>query len=105
MIALDDEQGNVKELQPTTLFIGDLKLSSLKQTLLRTQRPAIPSEFIGQGTLVCGASAFKANAIEDDVVTVRKENQGEIVIEGNASRNFYKIRDAVYGLHAQVTGQ
>lgn len=105
VIALDDERGNVKELQPTTLFIGDLKLSSLKQTLLRTQRPAIPSEFIGQGTLVCGASAFKANAIEDDVVTVRKENQGEIVIEGNASRNFYKIRDAVYGLHAQVTGQ
>lgn len=92
--------------QPSTLFIGDLKLSSLKQTLAKGQSPAIPSEFIGQGTLVCGNAAFrKKGANEDDVVTVRKENQGEIVIEGNASRAFYRVRDAVYSLHAQVTGQ
>lgn len=94
--------------QPNTLFIGDLKLSSLKQTLTSLIRPSIPSEFIGQGTLVCGSGAFNSSAItgstQEDVVTVRKEQEGEIVIEGNISKNFYSVRDAVYALHAQVTG-
>ena len=92
--------------QPTTLFIGDLKLSSLKQSLAAVSKPSIPSEFIGQGTLVCGSGAFGTGmGSAEDVVTVRKENEGEIVIEGNVSRNFYSVRDAVYALHAQVTGQ
>ncbi|UZJ57241.1 hypothetical protein CBS101457_006561 [Exobasidium rhododendri] len=92
--------------QPTTLFIGDLKLSSLKQSLAMSGQSSIPSEFIGQGTLVCGAGAFGgSNSGQEDVVTVRKENEGEIVIEGNISKTFYSIRDAVYALHAQVTGQ
>jgi cleavage and polyadenylation specificity factor subunit 2 len=91
--------------QPTTLFIGDLKLSSLKQSLALVSKPSIPSEFIGQGTLICGAGAFGgSNASQQDVVTVRKENEGEIIIEGNVSKNFYSVRDAVYALHAQVTG-
>jgi len=97
---------NAAVQQPTTLFIGDLKLSSLKQSLAMVSKPSIPSEFIGQGTLVCGSGAFGGGSTsQEDVVTVRKENEGEIIIEGNISKNFYSVRDAVYALHAQVTGQ
>lgn len=91
--------------QPTTLFIGDLKLSSLKQSLAMSSQQSIPSEFVGHGTLVCGSGAFASGGGSEDVVTVRKENEGEIIIEGNISKNFYSVRDAVYALHAQVTGQ
>lgn len=103
---IDNAQRTINR-QPTTLYIGDLKLSSLKQSLARVQKPSIPSEFVGQGTLVCGSGAFKSpsNTTDQDVVTVRKENQGEIIIEGNVGRNFQRVRDAVYNLHAQVTGQ
>lgn len=100
-----NESTNNRRLdQPTTLFIGDLRLSSLKHSLAMVSRPSIPSEFIGQGTLVCGSGAFDPSQGQEDVVTVRKENDGEIVIEGNISKNFYSVRKAVYALHAQVTG-
>jgi len=103
-IAAEEQKEVALAEQPTTLFIGDLKLSSLKQSLAVISNPSIPSEFIGQGTLICGAGAFGGSTSQQDVVTVRKENEGEIVIEGNVSRNFYSVRDAVYALHAQVTG-
>lgn len=105
-----DPAPSVGVAQPQTLFIGDLKLSSLKHALARVHKPSLPSEFIGQGTLVCGSGAFRGGtdnhgSSNNDIVTVHKEAQGEIVIEGNVGRNFYQVRDAVYGLHAQVTGQ
>lgn len=103
-IAAEEQKAVPLAEQPTTLFIGDLKLSSLKQSLAVVSNPSIPSEFIGQGTLICGSGAFGGNTSQQDVVTVRKENEGQIVIEGNVSRNFYSVRDAVYALHAQVTG-
>lgn len=101
-----------------TLFIGDLRLSALKAALARAHR--MPSEFAGEGTLVCGADAFasggsaagasnskQSGAAEDGeggAVRVQKSGEGQIIIEGNVGRGFYKVRNAVYDLHAKVDG-
>lgn len=92
-----------------TLFIGDLRLSSLKAALARTHR--MPSEFAGEGTLVCGADAFGGSSSkqaqdsgEGGAVRVQKSGEGQIIIEGNVGKGFYKVRNAVYDLHAKVDG-
>ncbi|EPQ30383.1 uncharacterized protein PFL1_01909 [Pseudozyma flocculosa PF-1] len=78
-----------------TLFVGDLKLSTLKAALSSSSY-RLASEFAGEGMLVCGAQ----NGIE--AVTVKKESQGRIVIEGNVGRRVRDVRKAVYELHARV---
>ncbi|KAN0064763.1 hypothetical protein ACQY0O_001820 [Thecaphora frezii] len=81
-----------------TLFVGDLKLSTLKSALSgSTYRLA--SEFAGEGMLVCGAQNGS------QAVTVKKEGQGRIVIEGNVGRAVRNVRKAVYELHAAVGGR
>ncbi|KAE8233183.1 hypothetical protein CF326_g1779 [Tilletia indica] len=100
-----------RTLQPT-LFIGDLRLSVLKSILARDFR--IPSEFAGEGMLVCGtpastggrgvsAAAAAAKTTEQPTVTVQKEGEGRVVLEGNVGAAFYAVRRAVFGLHAQVS--
>lgn len=87
---------------PPTIFIGDLKLSNLKSVLASRHR--VLSEFAGEGMLVCGTGSG-TNQVKDGSgasVTVQKESKGRVVIEGNVARGFYKVRDAVYGLHAKV---
>ncbi|KAJ9479299.1 Cleavage factor two protein 2 [Pseudozyma hubeiensis] len=84
---------------PGTLFIGDLKLSTLK-SLLGTSQYRLPADFAGEGMLVCAPSAVMG----PEAVTVSKRGKGRIVIEGNATRNFGSVRRAVYGLHARVAG-
>jgi cleavage and polyadenylation specificity factor subunit 2 len=90
------------DLAPT-LFIGDLHLSTLKAALATHHRMA--SEFAGEGSLVCGTSATtQSKAAAPPGVTVRKESEGTVVIEGNVGRSFYAVRAAVYGMHARVEG-
>ncbi|CAD6912199.1 unnamed protein product [Tilletia laevis] len=98
-----------RTLQPT-LFIGDLRLSVLKSILARDFR--IPSEFAGEGMLVCGTPAMRgagagagagAPTTELPTVTVQKEGEGRVVLEGNVGPAFYAVRRAVFGLHAQVS--
>ena len=77
---------------PKTLFIGDLRLTSLKTRLTALK---IEAEFAGEGVLVCGTAG-------EGLVAVRKVGRGKIVVEGAASRNYYMVRREVYGSHAQV---
>lgn len=94
----------------TTLFIGSVRLSTLK-TLLSTGSARIPAEFGGSGTLVCGTAALasvQGNAATtagqaSAACTVEKSGE-RITVEGNAGRTFVRVRDAVYKLHARVGG-
>lgn len=81
-----------------TLFIGDLKLSTLKSAL-GGPNYRLPAEFAGEGMLVCAPSTGT------DAVTIQKHSRGRIVIEGNVTKSFKNVRNAVYGLHARVVGQ
>ncbi|WFD40256.1 uncharacterized protein MJAP1_003242 [Malassezia japonica] len=87
---------------PTTLYIGDLKLSALKAHLAREHR--IRADFAGEGVLVCdGAPTTGRKQPENNrSVTVKKEGAGRIVIEGNLSSGLGRIRESVYDLYAQV---
>ncbi|KAK0528605.1 hypothetical protein OC842_004492 [Tilletia horrida] len=95
-----------RTLQPT-LFVGDLRLSVLKSILAREYR--IPAEFAGEGMLVCGTPAVGASrgasaaSGERPTVTVQKEGEGRVVLEGNVGPAYYAVRRAVFGLHAQVS--
>ncbi|KAL9934138.1 hypothetical protein V8E36_007220 [Tilletia maclaganii] len=103
-----------RTLRPT-LFIGDLRFSVLKSLLAREYR--IPSEFAGEGMLVCGTPASTAKATsrggggtsssgsssEKPAVTVQKEGEGQVVLEGNVGAAYYAVRRAVMSLHAQVS--
>jgi cleavage and polyadenylation specificity factor subunit 2 len=94
---------------PTSLFIGDLRLLTLKSTLASS---GIPAEFVGEGVLVCGpgvpallassANGETPSAGNGGVVAVRKEADGRVSIEGNVGDEYYRIRDAVYESFAQV---
>ena len=111
-------------LQPS-LFIGDLRLSLLKEKLSALN---VPSEFAGEGVLVCGpappesfgfssASTSKvdprkgakaaAAAVSDEAkeaaggrVAVKKTGRGKLVIEGSPGETYFVVRRIVYSLHA-----
>ncbi|KAI3624340.1 hypothetical protein CBS14141_002768 [Malassezia furfur] len=87
---------------PTTLYIGDLKLSALKTQLARQHR--IRADFAGEGVLVCDGAPSAGRKASDAMrsVTVQKESSGRIVIEGNLSAGLRRIRESVYDLYAQV---
>lgn len=110
------------------LFIGDLRLTILKE---RLQALRVPAEFVGEGTLVCGPappSSFnfvskganqldsrkgakavaESNAVESGEaaggkVVVKKVARGRLVIEGTPGETYYVVRRAVYGLLAQAS--
>lgn len=111
-------------LKPS-LFIGDLRLALLKEKLSLLN---VPSEFAGEGVLVCGpappesfgfssASASKvdprrgakavAEAVSEEAaeasggrVAVKKMGRGRLVIEGSPGETYFVVRRAVYSLHA-----
>ena len=83
---------------PGTLYIGDLKLSRLKSALSREHQ--MRSDFAGEGVLVC--SDFGGSEQPRRNVTVTKEGNGRIVIEGNLGMGLSVVRDSVQALYAQV---
>lgn len=128
----DDESTTLvprsNQLPPLTpaLFIGDLKLTVLKDRLKLLN---IPSEFVGKGVLICGPappSSFHFNgssskstalalsgpratavALEEEGVelsggrvAVKKLGKGQLVIEGGVGETYYVVRKIVYSLHA-----
>ncbi|PWN48381.1 hypothetical protein IE53DRAFT_389433 [Violaceomyces palustris] len=95
------KSANVEILSPT-LFVGDLKLSTLKSSLSSNHR--IGSEFAGEGMLVCDTGAMGRGGGSNEAVTVKKESQGRIVVEGNVGKGVRLVRKAVYDLHAKVAG-
>lgn len=99
---------------PSSLFIGDLRLTSLKARLQALPQP-MPAEFAGEGILICGpgVSALMAagtqggeggGAKAGSIVAVRKVGEGNVVIEGGIGRVYEAVRKEVYACFAQVSG-
>lgn len=95
---------------PTSLFIGDLRLTLLR-TRLQSLTPPIPAEFAGSGVLICGpgvlALANQENGAGGEVkagsiVAVRKGEKG-VEIEGSVGGVYDLVRKEVYGSFAQVS--
>ena len=87
---------SAKAILPT-IFIGDLKLSSLKAHLAVSR---IAADFAGDGLLVCG---LKAGGQDNrSAITVQKEGEGKIIVEGNVGQSFYDVRNKIYDLHAHI---
>lgn len=91
---------------PQTLFIGDLRLNTLKSRLTSM---SIPAEFAGEGLLFCGPGVptllrgDKLGAgMGSSVVAVRKTGEGKIEMEGSLGDVYYHVREALYGNFAQV---
>jgi len=76
-----------KELNKThkTVFVNEPKLSDLKQILLQN---AIQAEFHG-GVLVC-----------NDIIALRKNEAGRIILEGVVSDDYYRVRQILYDQYA-----
>lgn len=85
--AADTTQSKTDLISRGPLFIGDVRLTELKNLL--TQQ-GIETEFQGDGVLVC-----------DNQVAVRKnERGGQLLIEGNIGRTYRKVRQLIYSQHA-----
>uniref|UniRef100_A0A061R5T7 Cleavage and polyadenylation specificity factor subunit 2 n=1 Tax=Tetraselmis sp. GSL018 TaxID=582737 RepID=A0A061R5T7_9CHLO len=66
-----------------SVFIGDVRLSAVKQALAEA---GVQAEFSG-GVLVCSSNVMVRRGSED----------GELVLEGPLCSDYYKIRGVVYG--------
>jgi len=66
-----------------TIFIGDVRLSAVKQALAEL---GVSAEFNG-GVLICSGN----------VTVSRGGEEGHLVVEGCLSEEYYKVREAVYG--------
>jgi cleavage and polyadenylation specificity factor subunit 2 len=90
---------------PSSLFIGDLRLTVLR-TRLQALTPPMPAEFAGSGILVCGpgvlALADKGVVKAGSIVAVRKGDQG-VEIEGSVGSVYDLVKKEVYGSFAQVS--
>lgn len=122
-LALSSVDNLLPPLTPS-LFIGDLRLTLLKEKLSAL---SVPSEFAGEGVLICGPAppevfafdfssskvdprrgvkAVKAAVSEEAKeaaggrVAVKKVGRGRLVIEGTPGETYYVVRRAVYSLHA-----
>lgn len=90
-------------LLPSSLFVGDLRLASLKAKLTSL---SIPAEFAGQGVLICGPGVpakIVGEETSGEIVAVRKLAEGQIVLEGAVSSTYFAVRKELYGSYAQVT--
>ncbi|MBW0487789.1 hypothetical protein O181_027504 [Austropuccinia psidii MF-1] len=105
----------------STIFIGDLKLASLKAHLVGLD---IPAEFAAEGVLVCGPvsmshyyklmkpkfikikpeemDSVESTQLVGGRVAVTKTAKGQITIEGSVGITFKIVRDAVYSLHTRI---
>lgn len=110
------------------LFIGDLRLTILKERLRLIN---VPASFAGEGTLVCGpappesfnfisknsnpaldskkgakavaeTNAVEASEASGGIVAVKKLGRGRLVIEGTPGETYYVVRRVVYSLHAEA---
>lgn len=90
---------------PSSLFIGDLRLTVLR-TRLQALTPPMPAEFAGSGILVCGPGvltlADQGVVKAGSIVAVRKGDQG-VEIEGSAGSVYDLVKKEVYGSFAQVS--
>ena len=98
-----DRDPKLPPLLPSSLFVGDLRLASLKAKLSSL---SIPAEFAGQGVLICGPGVpakIVGEETSGEIVAVRKLAEGQIVLEGAVSSTYFAVRKELYGSYAQVT--
>jgi cleavage and polyadenylation specificity factor subunit 2 len=90
---------------PSSLFIGDLRLTVLR-IRLQALTPPMPAEFAGSGILVCGpgvlALADQGVVKAGSIVAVRKGDSG-VEIEGSVGSVYDLVKKEVYGSFAQVS--
>jgi len=85
---------------PGSLFVGDLRLATLKARLASL---SIPAEFAGEGVLICGPGVHQgAEAKGGSIVAVRKLEEGKIVLEGGVGKVYFDVRRELYGGFARV---
>ncbi|KZT13019.1 uncharacterized protein LAESUDRAFT_719328 [Laetiporus sulphureus 93-53] len=86
---------------PQSTMIGELKLTALKARLAAV---GVHAELIGEGVLICGASAKKGGNSDswEDSVAVKKTTRGRVELEGSVSDVYYTVRREIYNLHALV---
>ncbi|SGY25443.1 BQ5605_C018g08616 [Microbotryum silenes-dioicae] len=97
----------IKTLPPLrpSLFIGDLRLTLLKERLAAR---GIPSEFAGQGILLCRPAPPQSFGYKGELnlsggrVVVKKSGRGRVMIEGTPGETYHVVREVVYSLHAQA---
>ncbi|KAF8165522.1 beta-lactamase-like protein [Crassisporium funariophilum] len=85
---------------PHSTMIGELKLTALKSRLASV---GVQAELIGEGVLICGASASGTSDALGGSVAVRKLAKGKVEMEGSSSEVYYIVRREIYNLHALVT--
>ncbi|WWD04790.1 hypothetical protein V865_002861 [Kwoniella europaea PYCC6329] len=93
-----------KSSVPTSLYIGTLRLTSLKSNLTNL-KPSIPSEFAGEGTLLCGPGLLtppEEKVKSGSVVLVKKIGDNGIVVEGTIGRVYDLVVGAVKDELARV---
>ncbi|KAG4302664.1 hypothetical protein PCK1_001019 [Pneumocystis canis] len=73
---------NFRNIQSHPLFVGDVKLTHVKQFL---QDQGHVAELIGEGILLC-----------DGLVTVKKIGCDKVILEGGISEEFYDVRKIIY---------
>lgn len=94
---------------PSSLFIGDLRLTVLRSRL-QALTPPVPAEFAGSGVLICGPGVLalasqseKGNVVKaGSIVAVRKGDKG-VEIEGSVGAVYDLVKKEVYGSFAQVS--
>jgi len=94
---------------PSSLFIGDLRLTVLRSRL-QALIPPVPAEFAGSGILICGPGVLalanqgeKGNVVKaGSIVAVRKGDKG-VEIEGSVGAVYDLVKKEVYGSFAQVS--
>ncbi|TIB07369.1 hypothetical protein E3P77_03933 [Wallemia ichthyophaga] len=94
-------QDNSRAL-PTSLFIGDMKLTALKAKLVGL---GMSAEFGGEGVLICWNDKDGAEDHADGAVAVSKNTNGELNITSSLIGDgdiYYTVREAVYGMHAVI---
>jgi cleavage and polyadenylation specificity factor subunit 2 len=79
---LSDEVDFASAPRIQSLFIGDVRLADLKRALSMRGHTA---ELRGGGVLLV-----------DEQVAVEKTKEGEVVVQGHASAQFFAVRDVVY---------
>ncbi|WVW84589.1 hypothetical protein I302_106623 [Kwoniella bestiolae CBS 10118] len=90
---------------PSSLYIGTLRLTSLKSNLTKLKPTSIPSEFAGEGTLLCGPGLLTPpdqQVKSGSVVLVKKIGENGIVLEGTIGRVYDQVLRAVKDELARV---
>ncbi|WRT67711.1 uncharacterized protein IL334_004683 [Kwoniella shivajii] len=89
---------------PTSLYIGTLRLSSLK-SYLSTLNPPIPAEFAGEGILLCGPGLQTTEGEKvksGSIIVVKKVGEGGIVVEGTVGKVYDLVSKSVSEQLARV---